>query len=115
LSLESDKTRDMLLNLLLVGSKRNFSNPNFYNKVGITCLFLGSRSETEGGFYGRLNFCERQQLQAGPKIFLCSLSTQSVRGGEINFNVPFCYRQKYSGSPPLLHHKANFSNLRLKR
>jgi hypothetical protein len=67
------KTHDILneksqlkksLKVLLLGIQNNFYNPNFYNKVGITCLFLGSRSETESGFYSRLNFCERQQLQA---------------------------------------------------
>ena len=48
-------------------------------------------------FKGRFNFCERQQVQAEPKIFYYDLlSTQSACGVELHFNGPFCYLQKYN-------------------
>ena len=67
----------------------------------IAGLFLGIRSENEGEFYGRLNFCEEQQVQAESKIFYYDLlSTQSVRGEELHFNGPFCYLQKNNDPLP---------------
>jgi len=52
-------------------------------KVALICriagLFLGIRSENEGGFYGRFNLWEGQQMQAEPKIFYYDLlSAQST-------------------------------------
>ncbi len=45
----------------------------------IAGLFLGIRSENGGGFYGRFNLCEGQQMQAEPKIFYYDLlSAQST-------------------------------------
>ena len=78
------------LNLLSKGFWGDFYNPNFYNIVGIKgyrrfCiagLFLGIRSENGGGFYGRFNLCEGQQMQAEPKIFYYDLlSAQSTLAG----------------------------------
>ena len=81
------KHRLVVLNLLLEGFWDDFSNPNFYNIVGIKCcphfhltgLFLGIQSENGNGFFGRFNFCDGQQVQAEPKIFYYDfLSTQST-------------------------------------